>query len=167
MPPVVEPTSPPAVQPRSRVVWVLALLVVAAALAAAWFGIPAWHRHQRQTHAVETAALVEQFVAIFDGFAHAHGEWPVAAAPGTMPTGMESALRDTAWTKPAPIGGKFAWGIDAGGVHAGISVVSADSAHPLDSRSVEELLRTLKSRGFPQARLRLNARNEPMFVLED
>lgn len=168
MPPVVEPTPQAAAKKPSQVRQVLTWLAfLLAGFAVAYFGLPAWQRHARETRAKETAAAVQQFVKAFEAFASEHGEWPAATSPGAIPVGMENQLRDTPWVRTASIGGKFVWLIDASGVHAAISIVATDPQHPLDARDVDELRRTLRANAFPAARLRQNERGEPVFVLED
>jgi hypothetical protein len=154
--------------PRRIVVFLVAAVVlVAVGVAATLWGIPKWQQHNRRVRVTATATELKAFTEAFEAFAENHGDWPSAAAPGTIPAGMETRLRDTGWTAITPISGNFAWLIDADGVHAGISIVATDTTRPLDRDDINELLRMLRADGMPASRLRHNQRNEPLVVLED
>ena len=165
-PAAIQPSQPSAhYRSRGSVVLVVAAVLFLIALAAN-LALPAWQRSQRLTHAQAAAAQLKQFATAFQNFAQSRGDWPAAAAPGAVPTGMEKALANTPWLQPTPLGGRYVWltnTMERGErVQAAIAIVSAGSDRvAADSAQLDELLRQAND-----PRLRLGFQNQPVLVLE-
>lgn len=147
----------------SVVVFLLSLVVAVA--------VPIAQDMIREQRAESAAVELRRFDTAFQIYARTHGDWPAATAPGIIPTGMESALAGTDWTRETPIGGRYAWQI--GTLHRGehvqaaIAIVSVPGSRVTeDQRQLEELDRQVDDGSPATGRLRLGFRNEPVFVLE-
>lgn len=149
------------------VAFVVFLLSVAAS-----FLMPAWQQARRVSRAQAVVADLRQYETAFQAFAHDHGDWPSAAAPGTYPEGMDAALKATRWAQPSPIGGRYVWLVDTRErgqrLHAFIAIASAgDDLVSTDRRQLDELLNQAVAAKLTPHRLRLGFRNEPIYVLEN
>ena len=69
---------------------------------------------------------LRQARAAFETHAMERGHYPDDGSPGSIPTGMDEALRPVKWDEMTPIGGQWDWDYRQFGVVAGVSVFKPD-----------------------------------------
>ena len=135
--------------------------------------VPAYQKLQRKSKATAIANDLRVFAAAFQAHAHEAGSWPPEAAAGVVPTGMTpEELKDTDWTNPTPIGGKFDWEYNQinGGVQytAAIAITStADAPLTIDSELFLEIDRAIDDGDLTTGSFRLGFGGSPLFVIEN
>lgn len=108
----------------------------------------------------------------FHTYAQEKGTWPPEAdGSGVVPTGMEPYLRETNWTQPSPIGGKYTW--DRNTLHQGhyyaaaISIRSVDGSPVTEDRNqLLEIDRKIDDGDLNTGRFLLGFHNYPVWVIE-
>lgn len=74
----------------------------------ATLGLPALQRVRERSMASRIANDFRQFEAAFVRYSFEQGQWPDAAAAGTIPAGLAGLLPES-FTRPSPLGGLYQW----------------------------------------------------------
>lgn len=112
------------------------------------------------------------FSQAFQQYMHEKGDWPADdAAPGVAPTGMETYLRQSNWSRRSPIGGHYAWQNPSrhGGqkIQACIGVVSVgEEGVSSDRIQLEDIDRRIDDGNLATGSFRLGFGNEPLLIVE-
>jgi len=137
----------------------------------ALMAVPAFQRLKMKTRTSIIANDLRVFAAAFEVYAQEKGTWPPEAAPGVIPTGMEVYLRNTAWTRTTPIGGKYNW--ENNQLHYGvryraaIAISAAPGAPlPLDVAQLYALDRAIDDGNLFSGIFRIGARLDPLYVIQ-
>lgn len=147
-------------------------LGMGALLAISAFAAPAVRDTIFRARAEQTAAALREFRALLHEHATTIGDWPSGSgAPGEPPAGMETRLVGSAWTKPAPIGGHYAWDPNSrhrGTRHRAAITIAGTPDTPVssDRRQLEILDQILDDGNLATGALQLGYRNQPLFILE-
>lgn len=146
---------------------VVFIVSVVAALA-----IPALKKVQFSSRAATVSNDLRVFSAALQQYVQEKGEWPGGGGePGVFPVGMEGYLRESNWSRPTPIGGRYTWAPNS--LHQGeryraaIVISTANGSTVTEDRNqLLELDRKIDDGNLDTGNLRLGFRNYPVFVLE-
>jgi len=148
----------------SVVVFIISLLVAIA--------VPALKRVQLESRATAVANDLRVYSAALQTYVHEKGDWPAGAGePGVFPPGMEGYLRESNWTRPTPIGGRYTWApnsLHQGERYRAAIVISSVPGSPVtdDRNQLLDLDRKIDDASLDTGLLRLGFRNYPVYVLE-
>jgi Type II secretory pathway, pseudopilin PulG len=112
------------------------------------------------------------FAAAFQTCAHARGDWPPGdGSPRTLPPEMSTYLPETAWSKPTPLGGHYAWDPHSrhqGSRHRAVIVLASTPDNPVtrDRRQLLALDARIDDGDLSTGHLQLGYRNQPIYILE-
>jgi len=137
----------------------------------ALMAVPAFQRIKMKTRTSIIANDLRVFAAAFDVYAQEKGTWPPEAAPGVIPVGMEVYLRNTAWTRTTPIGGKYNW--ENNQLHFGvryraaIAISAAPGAPlPLDAAQLYALDQAIDDGNLLTGNFRIGTGLNPLYVIQ-
>lgn len=132
------------------------------------------HFKQAQLNARSSAVMndLRVFTGGFQAYAQSRGDWPPGSgAPGELPAGTETYLRQTNWERTTPIGGRYTWALNSlqqGERHRAVIVIASveDNTVTADRRQLEDLDRKMDDGDLETGNLRLGYRNYPVFIIE-
>jgi prepilin-type N-terminal cleavage/methylation domain-containing protein len=148
----------------SVVVLLISLLVAVA--------VPALKKVQLESRATAVVNDLRVYSAAFQTYVHEKGDWPAGASePGVFPSGLEGYLRETNWTRPTPIGGRYTWApnsLHQGQRYRAAIVIASVPGSPVtdDRHQLLDLDRKADDASLDTGNLRLGFRNYPVYVLE-
>jgi prepilin-type N-terminal cleavage/methylation domain-containing protein len=144
------------------VIGIISLLVALA--------VPAALKIRRRSQATATANDLRVFAAAFDGYAQERGAWPAEADAGVMPPEMVDRIKDAAWNRLTPIGGRYNW--DFNQMHYGtrykavIQISSTTDASLIQDVDLWEALdRAIDDGDLMAGNFRLGTDDEPIFII--
>lgn len=89
----------------------------------------------------------------FVNYATDNKTYPLPAADGSVPAGMESYLANFEWAKETPIGGLWSWERDVNGYKAGVGVTGPT----VSQRKLEEIDRAIDDGNLATGQFRTRA----------
>jgi prepilin-type N-terminal cleavage/methylation domain-containing protein len=133
--------------------------------------VPALAKVRMKARSAAIANDFRVFATAFQSYSQEHGTFPAEAAVGVIPTGMESSLQASAWTRTTPTGGKYNW--ENNQLHAGtrykaaIAITdTADAPLVLDTNLLLELDRAIDDGDLNTGNFRLGMNFCPLFIIE-
>jgi type IV pilus assembly protein PilA len=102
---------------------IMIVVVIIGLLAA--LALPAFQRVQRAAQNARVASDFRVFAQAFETYALQNGFWPNNSGGGVVPSGpvsMAGDFKTDVWRAVTPIGGRWNWDRNLGGVAAGISI---------------------------------------------
>jgi prepilin-type N-terminal cleavage/methylation domain-containing protein len=101
---------------------IMVVIIIIGLIAA--LAIPTIMRARSNAQNARFISDLRQARSVFENYALQNGDYPPAAAPGTVITGMEEELANLKWTEPTAVGGAWTWTYNSGGVIAAVGVSS-------------------------------------------
>jgi prepilin-type N-terminal cleavage/methylation domain-containing protein len=146
---------------------VIFIISVVAALA-----VPSLKQVQLNARSSAVMNDLRVFTGGLQAYAQARGDWPPGgSAPGELPAGTETYLRQKNWERPTPIGGRYTWALDSlqqGERHRAVIIISnvGNDTVTADRRQLEDIDRKIDDGDLETGNFRLGYRNYPVFVIE-
>lgn len=112
------------------------------------------------------------FTTAFQTYAQERGDWPPGdGTPGIIPPEMAGYLNQSAWSKPTPLGGRYAWDPHSrhqGSRHRAVILIASIPESPVtsDRHQLLALDAKLDDGNLATGQIQVGYRNQPIFILE-
>jgi type IV pilus assembly protein PilA len=90
--------------------------------------LPAFVRIHQSSQNSRFVSDLRTFAQGFESFAASNGRWPPNAGTGVVPAGMSGLIKDSAWTGPNSVGGRWNWDYNNFGITASISATNVTAS---------------------------------------
>jgi type II secretory pathway pseudopilin PulG len=146
------------------------LVVVVIISLLAMVAIPGVQIVQRRAKSSAIVNDFRVFATAFETYAQEKGAFPVEAAVGDIPVGMEAYLKSDAWKRVTPMGGHYNWEKDqlhGGPIKAAIAINgTADAPLPYDVNLLLDIDKAIDDGNPLTGNFRLGVEMCPLFVIE-